>query len=714
MRPARSIAVLPLALGIGAPATAYASTVVASPTDAVRPTDEILPRDPDAAPEQVEAPAEARGTDSASRVHVGRRELELRPRFRPADVVESVPGLFAVQHAGGGKASQYFLRGFDADHGTDVALFVDGVPVNLPSHAHGQGFADLHFVIPELVVAIDAVKGPYYADVGDFATAGAVKLHLADTLVESVAQGTVGSFGVRRGLVIASPNVSEDLRLVVAGEAVAQDGPFQRSEDLGRTNLYAKLTGEPSTGAQLAVTVMSYASSWRASGALPARAVCGEAEGLEASAPSSACVPRFGFLDPSEGGAASRTSLHASYTHTALETRVRASAYAVRLASRLHSNFTFFAYDPIGADAIEQADARTVAGASVEVFRRARCFDTPLALHAGLDMRSDDIDAGLWRSDSSRNRRSAVNHGEVAELALGAFFELEARISTGFRVIAGMRGQRLDVNVADRLHATGAAAIAGARAASLALPKLRVVFTPKHNLDFFIAGGRGFHSNDARGAVGRIDPARLLTPAWGAEVGVRARPSRDLEFHAAAYAMDLTSELVWAGDVGSTEAAGRSRRLGLEVGARYAVSNAFFADAEATLSDARFLDTPAPADHIPLAPRMTLSAGFGARPTFGPWSPLVALRLRHLGPRPAVEDRSLVTRGFTQLDANLATRYRSVEVGVDVQNVLDSDWREVEFATTSRLAAEAVPVTGVSMTPGWPRTLLARVAFYVE
>jgi hypothetical protein len=700
-------------------AAAHAARAHEEPDDGARgaTTGEAAPAPATAstrAEEDVVVHGEARGVDAASRVHVGRRELELRPRLRPGDIVEAAPGLFSVQHAGGGKANQYFLRGFDADHGTDVAFFVDGVPANMPSHGHGQGFTDLHFVIPELVVAVDAAKGPYYADLGNFATAGAVKLQLADTFGEHLAQLTAGSFGVRRGLVVASPTLGDEWKAVLAGEAVAQDGPFLRGEDLARTNLFAKITHEPSARSRFALTAMSYGSTWRASGQIPLRAVCGEGEaGLPAPASfGEPCLDRFGLVDPSEGGASTRSSLSALYTHATDDARIRALAYAVRYGLRLHSNFTLFADDPARGDGIEQTDARTVVGGNVEAARHWHVFGAPLVVRAGVDVRRDGAEVALWHQDRARVRLAARNQSDVEELAGAGYLEADARVTDAIRVVAGLRAQRLDVAVTDRLAATGEASGSGTRGASLALPKVSVIVTPREDLQLFANAGRGFHSNDARGAVLRAGAARLLTPAWGAELGVRSRPARGLELTGVAFGLDLDSELVWSGDAGATEPSAASRRVGLEIGARYALTNVLFADLDATFTRARFEGAPESESAVPLAPRRTFSAGIAARPTFGATTPFAALRVRHLGDRPANEDHTLVARGFTVVDANVGVRYRGVEAALDVQNLFDVDWREVQFATTSRLAYEPAAVTGIAMTPGWPRTLLARLALY--
>lgn len=701
-----------LVLFLAAPRLAAAHDEATAPDPVIVPADDPAePRDL-AHAELVEVRGDKRGVDAASRLVVGRRELELRPRLRPGDLVEAVPGLFAVQHSGGGKANQYFLRGFDADHGTDIAFSVDGVPVNMPSHAHGQGFADLHFVILELVVGLEASKGPYYADLGNFATAGAVNLRLAETYGESMVQGTVGSFGVRRSLVIVSPSLGDDQHLVLAGEVAQHDGPFVLAENLGRTNLFAKYTRDLSAKSSLGLTAMHYGSSWRASGQLPLRAICGENYDIaSASSPvGTDCIPRFGYVNPSEGGQTARSSVSAHYTYTDDQLRVKALAYAIAYDFRLHSDFTFFRDDPVNGDAIEQSDGRSIVGGSMEVLRHWHVLGTPLIGRFGLDFRRDSIDAELWHDDRARQRLEAQSRTRVTDSSGAAFVEADARLAASLRMVAGVRAQRMDALVNDDLRDAGS----GHESAQTLLPKLSIIVEPAEDVTLFANAGRGFHSNDARGVVLRQNAARYLTPAWGAELGVRAKPEPWLTVYGTAFGLLLSSELVWSGDEGTTEAQGATRRLGVEAGARVQLSNVFFADVDATFSDARFMQNAGNAGVVPLAPTSTLTAGLGARPTFGSWTPFAALRLKHLGQRAATPDASIMADGFTVLDANLGARYRFVEAALDVQNVADASWREVQFATTSRLSYEPAPVTGIHFAPGWPRTLIARLTLYVE
>ncbi len=664
---------------------------------------------------EVTVRAEKTGTEAASRTVVGRRELELRPRLRPGDVLEAVPGLFAVQHAGGGKANQYFLRGFDADHGTDVAFFVDGIPVNNVSHGHGQGYTDFHFLIPELVVALEGYKGPYYAHLGDFATAGAVNLSLAEKFDESYAQGQIGQFGIFRGLVIESPDLGDHWRAVMAAEYYQDNGPFLNAQKLGRLNLFARATHDLSHRSKVSLTLMAYGSTWNSSGQIPARAVCGEGEpGIAAPETfGQPCLPRFGTVDPTEGGSTQRQSAQLAFSSVWQGTDLNVMAYLVRYRFGLYSNFTFYRDDPVNGDEIEQTDARVFGGLDMRLRRqlpyRGALFTTSL----GAQIRADGIDNGLYH-DRARERLETRVNATIGESQVGVYVEEDARLRKWLRLVAGARVQRMDVQVDDPLEDSSTAenATSGAKGATEFLPKFLAAVTPIPQLNLYASYGRGVHSNDARGVVRAREAATLMTPATGYEIGLRATPLRDLNVTAAGFLLDLASELVWVGDEGITEASGQTRRYGLEVGARYRLKNWFFADIDATFVRARFRNNAGNGDAVALAPTRTFTAGVAARPTFGNFTPFVALRVKSIADRPATEDGSLVAQGFTVVDANAGLRWKNIEMAVDAQNLLGATWREVQFATESRLAYEPAPVTGIHYTPGWPRTVIGRATVY--
>jgi hypothetical protein len=647
--------------------------------------------------------------DAASESSAGHKELELRPRLRAGDLLESVPGLLVVQPEGGGKANEYFLRGFDADHGTDIAFFTDGVPVNMPSHAHGQGYSDFTFLIPELVVSVDGYKGPYYAEFGDFATAGAVNLRLAEAFDESFAQYSIGQYGMMRGLVIESPKLGDDWRTVMAAELYKEDGPFVHSEGLGRYNVYLRATHDLGARSKVSLTWMSYGGSWNAAGQVPARAVCGEGEPQNPppQAYGADCISRFDTLDPTQGGATQRHALSVAYSTQSEDSDLTATAYAIRYNFKLFSNFTFFADDPVNGDEFEQDDDRTTMGGDFRVRKHVHYAGARLTTTFGIQAREDTIDSGLFH-DKARVQLDSIVRAGVAESEIGAYVEEEVRLNRFVRFVLGARGDRIDVDVNDVLGKAS-----GTASQALFSPKYRAVVSPIPGVvDLFADYGRGFHSNDARGAVLPANAVTLMAPATGYEVGASVQPIRNLRLTADAFLLDLDSELVWDGDTGTTYAAGPTRRYGAELGARYKLGNWLYADVDATFIHARFRDEPSGNDLVPLAPSRTLTAGLGAKKTLGDWTPMGEVRVRSMDDRPATQDGSLVAQGFTIVDATLGARWKNVELALDAQNLFGATWRQASFAYTSRLPWEPQPVTGINYTPGWPRTVIGRVAVY--
>jgi outer membrane receptor protein involved in Fe transport len=628
---------------------------------------------------------------AASAMSLSGGELRLRPRLRPADLLQAAPGLVTVQHAGGGKANQYFLRGFDIDHGTDLALSVDGVPVNLPSHGHGQGYADLHFVIPELVSSVEIRKGTYDARFGDFATAGAVDLRIADHFDESRASFTAGPFGVVRGLVIASRELTDDWRFVAAAEAYGQDGPFARPENLQRFNVMAKATHDLSAQSQLSMMWSSYSGRWNASGQIP----LGEVDAGR--------LDRFATLDPYEGGSTQRHAATLAFETRTDTTDVRVSAFATKYDFELFSNFTFFLRDRARGDMIEQRDDRVVGGLDARTSFHDHFGPVRLETTFGLQARFDAIENGLF--DAPRRERVQTRVlSEIMQSSVGAFVEERIDLARWLSVTAGARLDRADATVDDRSTPIGDGGSVGA---TLASPKATLVLSPLRELDLFVDFGRGFHSNDARGATRSIEPATLLVPATGYELGVRARPWSFVTLSAAAFRLDLDSEQVYVGDEGTTEPSGATTRLGLELGARAVYEGWLFADADVTFARARFDDSP---ELVPLAPTRTVSGGVGVRAPFGTFG---SLRARHVGDRPANGDGSLVAEAFTVVDLEAGHRLGPVELAIDVLNLFDASWREVQFATESRVRRDGTALEQIHFVPGWPLTILGRLTGYL-
>ncbi len=709
------MAVLLGGVSLAAPALAH-DEPAQDPPPAATETPEPAPATADESePIEVYVAADAPGGDAASRTRYGRRELALRPRLRPGDIVEAVPGVFAVQHAGGGKANQFFVRGFDADHGTDLSIEVDGMPVNMVSHGHGQGFADLHFLIPELVVGLDGYKGAAYAHLGDFATAGAVEMTLAEKLDESFAQLSIGQYGIYRGLALVSPDLGEDWRAVVAAEVYADDGPFDNEEDLLRLNAYGKLTHDFGPRAKASLSWMSYGSGWNGSGQIPARAVCGEGE---AGVPSpeeqgAACIDRFGTIDPSEGGSTQRHSARLGIDVGWDDADLQAMAFVTRYDFDLYSNFTFFRDDPVRGDGIEQFDDRWVIGTDIRLRKHLHVGKSVFTTSGGVQVRFDAVDNGLYHQEK-RERLEARVATAIAESSVGAFLEEDVRLTPWLRGVLGVRFDRFDARVDDALEDRTDAGTKSSGTAGdfLFSPKGSVVVTPVAAWDLFASYGHGFHSNDARAAVSEPERVRLLTPAKTYEGGTRVRPLPGMTIDAAVFLIDLDSETVWVGDEGVTESSGATRRYGVEGTLRYKFADWLFTDAEATWTHGSYVGNAGNGGAIALAPIFTFTTGIGLRPTFGDFTPFFGSRLKAITDRPATEDESLTADGFVTVDVNAGLRWKDIEAAIDIQNLFDADWREVNFATETRLPYESAPVTGIHYSPGWPFTLIGRVTYY--
>ena len=673
--------------------------------------------------ERNEAPGIAASDSSTAQT-----ELSRMPRYRAEGVLQAVPGLYTVQHSGGGKSQQYFLRGFDADHGTDIAFFADGVPINAVSHAHGQGFSDLHFLIPETIESLDSTKGPYSARIGDFATAGSVTLRMTDHLSESVAIIELGQYGHDRAVVVESPNLGPGWRLAVAAEVFHEDGPFIHPQDFSRFNGYAKATRALDDQSDVSLLVMAYGGSWNASGVLPARAVCGEGDGtaVPAAYAGSHCVSRWDSFDPTQGGASQRLMIATTYRRQFDEPwELRASAFALRSNLQLFPNDGIAApFEPDGAlygSQIEQDDTRTEAGATVRLTHRGTLAGIPVQSAFGLQLRDDAIEAQLHRTQA-RTRLDGVDANipgpivddAVNETELAAWFEEDFRPLKWLRFVIGAREDRIDVAVASESQ-TAVDRATGVRGAAQLSPKAAAIVYAAPWLDLFANYGRGFHSNDGRTLVAGA-ATTLIATATGYEVGAALRPVEGLSVSAVGFLLDLTSELTYDGDTASTSPSGPTRRYGGEFTARYHFREDVFADAALTVSHSRYTDAAdiaAGTVYLPNAPIRTFSAGIGVRKPVGPFRILGSLRVRSISDRPALPDYSLVETGSTVFDAEVGLRWKNVEAVADVFNLADVAYREGQFAVQSRLPGEGPnPPQGISFTPGLPRTWMLHAALY--
>jgi outer membrane receptor protein involved in Fe transport len=614
-----------------------------------------------------------------------------------------------AQHQGGGKADQLFLRGFDADHGTDVAIFIDDVPVNMPSHGHGQGFADLHFLIPEVIDRIDVSKGPYFPEYGDFDTAGAINLHTRRSFGESSLQGTYGSFETYRVLGVASSQSNATLPWLAA-EVSGTQGPFQFGEELQRYNVFSKETLQLDATTRVSALISLYGSQWRSSGQLPLDAV------------EDNTVDRFGSLDPTEGGQTQRQMLVLSLEHRPdIDQLFRVTAYGVRYQVALFSDFTFALRDPVNLDEIEQDDARTYTGLDARYQRTLHLAGMKLVTALGAQGRFDDIHTQLWH-DKARTRLSTCfdeganpcDDALIGQTSIGAFLEEDARIRPWLRVVAGVRTDLYEFNVQDQKPppatpqqvGTDNPPTTGLAQRSIINPKLQVVLKPLPFWDIYLDGGGGFHSNDAR-AVIAAGGSGALPRAWGGEVGSRVLLFDRLDLAAAVWDLHLQSEEVFDADEDTTSAAGPTNRYGLDLEARWAILPWLWADGDLALAHAVYTQDPGNANAVALAPTVTSTAGITA---LHPDGYRGRLGTRFVGTRCATEDCSLKAQGYTLFDLSLGYRRSFWEIDGVIENLTDAKWMEAQFATTYQLRGPGLPQynqtspdTNIAFTPGNPR-----------
>ena len=615
-----------------------------------------------------------------------------------------VPGLVIAQHQGGGKADQLFLRGFDADHGTDVALFIDGIPINLPSHAHGQGYADLNFLIPETIDRVDVTKGPYFVESGDFATAGAVNLRTRRSFPESSVQGSYGSFDTWRVVGIAS--LKTDSPTWFAGEVAGTQGPFLTGEDLVRYNLIAKSFIQVGSSTRLTLLGSAYGSQWRSSGQIPERFV-----DLPESDP--AHLDRFGAIDPTEGGQTQRQMVSLTVDSRPSDSdQLSLTAYAVRYRLTLFNDFTFQLRDQTNFDEIEQDDSRVYGGLNALYRKRMDFGDIRTVATLGAQARLDSISNSLWHVKQRVRLPTCAPVGQlplnpcasddIVQSDLAAFAQADIRFGRWVRLVFGVRGDVFQWNVTntdpnpnpDPLPNGGTATVQKA----IVNPKLQAVISPLSNWDLYLDGGGGFHSNDARAIVAN-GGSGALPRAWGAEVGTRlALFDRRLDLAATLWFIHLQSEFVFVADDGTYEAAGPTNRHGVDLEARFQILPWMWADVDLTLAHAAFTQNPGNESAVALAPTFTGQAGLSVLHPSGFRGRLGA---RWVGKRPATEDPSgPQAQGYFIVDVTLAYRWRFLEFGLIVENLLNAQWREAQFANQSYVVGRDPPPPPPTPTRG--------------
>lgn len=619
-------------------------------------------------------------------------DLNLNPVKSSQEILQKVPGLFIAQHAGGGKAEQIFLRGFDIDHGTDIQITADGMPVNMVSHAHGQGYADLHFLIPETVQGVDFGKGPYYADKGNFTTAGYVDFNTYDRISESNIKVEAGQFNTLRSVSIIDLIEGDGRQdAYLATEYMISDGPFDSPQNFNRLNLFGKYNARIGDNF-LTIQGSTFQSKWDASGQIPLRAI------------ESGQIGRFGAIDDTEGGETSRQNFLIDYTSSfANGDFLQTKAFVSKYDFELYSNFTFFLDDPVNGDQIRQKESRTIYGIQTTHNHGTQWLSGDLTIESGLGFRYDDVN-GVELSHT-RNRQETLEPIALADVDEfnGYAFSSATMEWRKWMINAGLRLDQFRFEEVDFLSTTYSRQ---SMTQAILSPKLNVIYSPTNKWQVYAKSGRGFHSNDAR-VVLREQSQNTLPSAWGVDFGAVYQPLDRLFIDVAYWELYLEQEFVYVGDAGVVEPSGRTRRNGIDVGINYQLSKELFLYGNLNFANPRSIDEPEGANFIPLAPTLTSIGGL----TYKGKNLSGSLRYRYIKDRAANEDNSLTAEGYFLTDANLSYDRPKWTFSLSVENVFNVDWREAQFETESRLAGEAAPVSEIHFTPGVPFFMKAGLSF---
>lgn len=622
-------------------------------------------------------------------ISLSRIDLKVNPVNTSQDILRKVPGLFIGQHAGGGKAEQIFLRGFDIDHGTDINISVDGMPVNMVSHAHGQGYSDLHFLIPETIERVDFDKGPYNADKGNFATAGYVNFQTKRALDKSSVSVQGGSFNTVRTVGLFNLINEKKNNAYVAAEYLASDGPFESSQNFDRINLMGKYGITLDDGSDISLIASYFTSTWDASGQIPVRAV------------ESGQITNFGALDDTEGGSTSRTNLALNHTKLINDRLfIKNNVYYSTYDFELFSNFTFFLEDSVNGDQIRQRENRALFGAESQLTYSDDFSGGSYALQFGVGLRNDQIkDNELAGTKNRDSVRFVTQRGDITESNYYSYVNFDLYLNK-LRINPAVRVDYFSYLYQDQLTPEYDPQ---SLTAAVFSPKLNFIYTVNDNVQLFAKSGIGFHSNDTRVVLERPNNESILPRAFGADLGGNFKLMPRLIVNGALWMLRLEQEFVYVGDAGIVEAGGRTARRGVDLGVRWQANNWIYLDGDFTYSYARSIDDAEGENFIPLAPRITTTGGL----SFEKNGFAGALRARYLQDRPANEDNSVVAEGYTILDLNASYSFNAFTLGFFIENLLDSDWKETQFDTESRIrladgSLEPSPVSEIHFTPGTP------------
>jgi outer membrane receptor protein involved in Fe transport len=651
-------------------------------------------------PKEINLPDVQIAAEATANLHtISALDIHTRPVNNSQDILRLVPGLVIAQHAGGGKAEQIFLRGFDIDHGTDIRITADGMPVNMVSHAHGQGYADLHFLIPELVRGVDFDKGNYDATVGDFATAGYVNFNTPTALDQSMLKLEAGQFDTYRAVgafdLLGEAAKARNQSAWLSSEFSFSNGYFDAPQNFTRFNLMGKYTGLIGDAQSITASFSTFKSQWDHSGQIPQRAV------------NDGSITRFGSIDPTEGGETSRSNLNLVFIkNLGNRTFLKNQVYFVKYDFELYSNFTFFLEDPVNGDQIRQKESRNIIGYNGSWNKEATISGMRLTTDLGLQLRFDEVDdVELSRTKNRWETTASLALGDVQEGNAGFYVNSTLELTRRWKLNVGLRYDQFYfsyVNALDSLYRHQS------QMKGTFSPKLNLFFDATDAIRLYANSGIGFHSNDARVVVAQ-QGREILPKAYGVEVGILFKPVPSLLLNTSIWRLDLEQEFVYVGDAGVVEPSGKTQRQGIDLSARWQVARWLYADADLNLTKPRAKGEPEGADYIPLAPTATSIGGLTAQARNGLYG---SLRYRYIGDRPANEDNSVAATGQFVVDALLGFKKQDYDITLSIQNLLDAEYNDAQFDTESRLQSELESVTELHFTPGAPFFLKGSLSYF--
>jgi len=634
----------------------------------------------------------------ASQMTVSGQDLNNRSVTRPGEILEAAPGLAVVDHGDGGKANQYYLRGYNLDHGTDLAIFVDDMPINLPTHAHGQGYADLNWLMPETVSSLNIRKGPYFADVGDFANAGTLAVNLRDSVDQKIIEETYGSFGYERLFTMGSTKLDGG-SLLYAGEVNTYDGPWTTPDDMHKSSGLLRYSQGTATDG-FSATAMGYSNTWTSTDQIPLRAI------------QSGLVGFYGELDPTDGGNTSRASLSARMAQTVDDGSWKANAYLVKYELDLFNNYTWYLTDPVNGDQFHQHDDRVYGGAGVSRTIDGSLFDLPTETVFGFQSRYDDINVALSNT-VQRQFLSAVLGDHINEANAAVYVENTVNWNNWLKTTLGWRGDYYAASVNSTLQQANS----GNTRMAIGSPKFRMVIGPFQKTELFVGAGMGYHSNDARSTTATEVPGDPTTPegaspllvrSRGAEIGIRSTAVPGLDSSVSLFYLHQDSELFFDGDTGDTTPGLPSQRTGVEFTNEYRPASWIHIDADVALTRARFLGFDeaqeqlyqslagypqaqignAPGNYVYNAPWMVASAGITLGEATG-W--FGDLRWRYISSRPLTEDGTFQSQPLSIFNGQIGYHFdNGWSVRLDGLNLLNARTDQATYAYGSLLKTDSL------------------------